>query len=296
MSGDFVGCYIAANISLSTLRGVLQKSGKFDDWELIQGSDFKLKESYGYQERFEKYELLLEALAKRSVIAENKQLDKSKPSLIWNNALLIADVLTLLSIARAKYYHTILVERQLADKYTLSFGVMTSDMSGNRDIVPLSNLGQFVSEALTLIEHNRNWLKESGFLPSIYWYEQAQQSHGTAPSILEMALYWVSIEILATSHAHEHGSGIKSKKERVKHFIEDKGYADSIWGFIEEVVDDWYKARCSAFHEGKEPLDVKVLKTRRQQARDFVSLVLVEMLQKQEVTTIEQIVSRMQSY
>jgi hypothetical protein len=50
-------------------------------------------------EEYSPEEFLLKGLAKRCVIAETKQPEKVKPSLIWNNALNIADVLTLLSIA-----------------------------------------------------------------------------------------------------------------------------------------------------------------------------------------------------
>lgn len=296
MGEDYIRCYIG-DISFTTLRNVQKRSGKFDDWELMLGSKFERKGSYGYKEISDRDESLIEALAKRSVIAENRDPENSKSSLIWNNALLIADVLTLLSLARARYYPTLLVEKNLGNKYSISWGVKTPETSGNWDIVPISNLGQFISTALTSIEQNPVWLKDSGFVPSIYWFTQAQQAYGTAPSILEMALYWVSIEIVAGIYIDRCGFRITNKKERVKRFITDKGYSGNFWNFLDKVVDDWYQTRCAAFHEGQEPpLSVAVLRARRKQVRDFASLVLVDVLQKQDETREKDIAVRMESY
>ena len=82
----------------------------------MQGSEFNHKESYGYKEILDRDELLLQAIAKRSVIAENRQPSGVKPSFIWNNALIIADVLTLLSVARARYYSCLAVESKKTSK------------------------------------------------------------------------------------------------------------------------------------------------------------------------------------
>jgi hypothetical protein len=295
MSEDFVRCYIG-DISLFTLRNVQQESGIFDEWELMDGSEFNHKQSYGYKQVFKRDELLLEALAKRSVIAETKQPEIIKPSLFWNNALNIADVLTLLSVARARYYSTLAVEKNAGQHYSIGWGLMAREMSGNWDVVSISNLGRFVSQALTFIEQNPNWLEETGFFPGIYWYTQAQVSYLTAPSVLEMALYWVCVEILAVTYINGQGLSITNKKEQVKRFICDRGYNGSDWDFLDEVINDWYKTRNALFHEGKEPLSVDVLKTRRQQVRDFLSLVLVEMLQKQDEIVKKEIATRMQSY
>ena len=181
------------------MRNVQQESGKFDEWELMQGSEFNHKQSYGYKQIFERDELLLEALAKRSVIAETRQPEIIKPSLLWNNALNIADVLTLLSVARARYYSTLAVEKNSGQHYSIGWGLMAREISGN-------------------------------------------------------------------------------------------------WDFLDEVIDDWYQTRNALFHEGKQLLSVDVLKTRRQQVRDFLSLVLVEMLQKQDEIRKKEIAARMQSY
>lgn len=295
MSEDFVRCYIG-DISLFTLGNVQQESGIFNEWELMHGSEFNHKQSYGYKQVFKRDELLLEALAQRSVVAETKQPQTTKPSLLWNNALNLADVLTLLSVARARYYSTLAVEKNTGPHYSIAWGLMAREMSGNWDVVSISNLGRFVSEALTFIEHNPNWLEETGFLPGIYWYTQAQVSYLTAPSVLEMALYWVCVEILAVTYINGQGLRITNKKDQVKRFIGDRGYNGSDWDFLDEVIDDWYKTRNALFHEGKEVLSVDVLKTRRQQVRDFLSLVLVEMLQKQDEIGKKEIATRMQSY
>lgn len=296
MSENFVRCYIG-ELSLHTLEIIQKESGLLNDWIAIPSSKFVHKESYGYMEVFIQDELLIEAIAKRSsVIAENRQPEKSEHSLIWKNALLIEDVLRFISLARAKNYPTLLVEKQLETKYSLSYGLSTSEVGVNRDIVPISNLGQFISLSLTYIKKNTNWLKESGFVPAIYWYDQALQLYRIAPSILEMALYWVSMEIVAGIYIDSQGISETRKKERVKQFIADRGYSGSIWNFLDQLIDEWYQTRCAAFHGGEETLSLEVLKTRRQQVRDFTSLVLVEMLQRQEHRQKEEIARRIGSY
>jgi len=295
VSEDFVRCYIG-DISLFTLRNVQQECGRLDEWELMQGSEFNHKESYGYKEILDRDELLLQAIAKRSVIAETRQPASIKPSFIWNNALIIADILTLLSVARARYYSCLAVEKNLAENYSIAWGVMTREIAGNWDIVPITNLGTFVSEGLGLIEQNPSWLEETGFVPSIYWYTQAQVSYLTGPSVLEMALYWVSVETLAGTYVDRQGLAIPNKKERVKHFIADKGYTGRLWDFLDQVIDDWYQTRNALFHEGQQQLSVDVLTSRHQQVRDFTSLVLVEMLQKQDEARKKELVTRMQGY
>lgn len=297
MSEDFCRCYIG-DISLHTLRQVQEESQKLNEWELLVGSDFNYKESYGYREGiWERDQLLLQALAKRSVIAETRYPNNVETSLIWNNALIIADVITLLSVAHARYYSTLAVERSIGPRYSISWGVMVRrELSGDFDIVSLSDLGRFIFEALTFIEQNRSWLQDAGFIPSIYWYTQAQISYHTAPSVLEMALYWVSMEILAGAYIDRQRLNIAYKKEQVKRFVTDQGYAGSDWNFLDGVIDDWYEIRNDLFHEGKQQLSVDVLKIRRQQIRDFISLVLVEMLQRQGETRKKEIAARMQRY
>ena len=295
MGEDFIRCYIG-DMSLITLKVVQRESGKFDEWELMDGTKFDHKQSYGYKSILKRDESLLEALAKRSVIAETRQPASVKPSILWNNALNIADVIALLSLARARYYSTLAVEKNQGPRYSISWGLMAREIAGNWDIVSISNLGVFISEALTFIENNPSWLDESGFAPSIYWYKQAQMSYLTAPSVLEMALYWVSIEIIAGTYIDSQGLDVTNKKERVKRFIADRGYTGSTWDFLEEVIDDWYQTRCILFHEGKESLHINVLTKRRQQVRDFTSLVFVEMLQQQDEARKKQIAARMQNY
>ena len=296
MSEDFVRCYIGY-IHFEMLRNIQQESGKFNEWELIRSSDFSLKKSYGYRDGIHKQdELMLDAIAQRSIIAETRQPKSVKTSIFWNNALSIADVLTLLSLARARYYSAFAIERNLGENYSISWGLIPRDIAGNWDIVSISNFGKFISEALTFIEKNPNWLEESGFVPSLYWFTQAQISYNTAPSILEMGLYWVSMETVAGTYIKANKLGIRSKKKIVKRFISDKGYSGGVWSFLDEVIDDWYLVRNDLFHEGKQKLSLALLSRRRQQVRDFTSLVLVEMLQPQGEERRKLIAERMQSY
>ncbi len=111
MSEDFIRCYIDY-ISLNTLKLVQRESGRFNEWELSQGSDFNLKESYGYKDGiWKRDELMLDAIAQRSIVAETRQPESVKPSIFWKNALSIADVMTLLSLARARYYSALAIEK-----------------------------------------------------------------------------------------------------------------------------------------------------------------------------------------
>jgi hypothetical protein len=295
MSEDFIRCYIG-NVHFSMLATIQRESGKFNEWELMEGSEFDLKHSYGYIESLIRDDSLLEALAKRSVIAETRQPASVKPSILWSNAPNIADVITLLSLARARYCSTLAVEKNLGTKYSIGWGLVTEEFEGNWDIVPISNLGGFITEAITYIENNHDWLDESGFTPSIFWYEQAQKSYHTAPSVLEMGLYWVSLEILASTYIDTQGIAINNKKDRVKRFITDRGYTGSNWDFLEEVINDWYQTRCFLFHEGKQSLPRNVLIKRRQQVRDFTSLVFVEMLKQQDEARKKHLATRMQKY
>lgn len=299
MVEDFVRYYITNDLPLHTFEKVQQDSKKLDEWSLSLGSEFEYKKSYGYREGIGEQDelLLLQALAKRSIIAETRYPQNVKNSIIWKNELIIADVLTLLSVARARYYSILAVEKSLGDHHSIGRGVMIRSSENKCDILPISRLGQFTSEVLTFIEKNPNWLEETGVNPSIYWYTQAQVSYHTGPSVLEMALQWVTLEILAGVHIDGLGLNIPNKKERVKRFLADKGYAGNSWLFLDEVIDDWYQIRNGLFHEGKQAFTKKdVLWKRRKQVRDFVSLVLVETLQKQDETIRNAIASRIQTY
>jgi hypothetical protein len=297
MSEDVVRCYIGY-IHFEMLRNIQQESGKLDEWELIRSSDFDLKNSYGYRKDIWKQqdELMLEAIAQRSIIAETREPRSVKPSIFWNNALDIADVLTLLSLARARYYSAFAIEKNLGKNHSISWGLIPRDIAGIWDIIPISNLGSFISGALTFIEENPSWLEERGFVPSIYWFTQAQISYNTAPSILEMGLYWVTMETLAGTYIEANKLGIVNKKERVKKFISDGGYSGGVWSFLDEVIDDWYEVRNNLFHEGQQKQSIALLSRRRQQVRDFTSLVLVEMLQQQGKARRNEIAARIQAY
>ncbi len=295
MSDDFIRCYIS-DIKFEILKAIQRESGKFDEWELMRGSEFKYTKSYNYQGVFERDESLLEAIAKRSVIAETRQPGNVKQSIIWEKALNIADVITLLSLARARYYSTLPVEKSLGGTCSISWGVISREGAGNQDIVTIRNLGGFVSEALTFIESNPTWLTESGFIPGIYWYEQAQMNYFTAPTILVIGLYWVSLEILAKAYIDTKGWHLPRKRDRVKCFIDYRGYTGGTWAFLDKAIDDWYEIRNGVFHEGSEALPLGDISTLHQQIRDFASLVFVEMLQRQDALRIGEIAKRIRDY
>lgn len=297
MSGDFIRCYIG-DISIITLQSVLKECNRFNEWELIPSSEFNREKSYGYKEISDKDEQLIRAYIKySSVVAETKQPDLSKPSLIWNNGLLIADVLALLSIAHCKDYQAFLVEKHLKDKYSWGFGRVSHVIEGSRNIVRIDRLEHFISNSLDFIEQNPNWMKETGFIPSIYWFIQALQTSMKAPTILEVALYWVSLEIVASMYLRKNTISIKGKEQRVTRYIKDMGYTGQEWRFLSRVIEDCYQIRNSAFHEGVEPdLAEGARWNRRRQIRELASLVLTEMLENQGQEQRSRIAKRMQNY
>lgn len=298
MSKDFIRYYIG-EISFNSLQSIQRESRQFDDWSLIESSHFDHEKSYGYEPLsvLDRNKLRIEAVIKQSsVIAEHREPEKVKPSLLWANTSNIADILTLISLARARFSPRLLAESNIGKHYILTWGVITREEAGSWDIVPVSNLSQFISGAISFIEQNPEWLDDSGFIPSLFWYTQAQVARTTAPSILEISLYWICIEIIAGVYNDKHSLGITHKKDRVKKYIEEMGYTGNCWFFLNELIDNWYLTRCSAFHEGREAQPIGVLSTRRQQVRDFTSLVLVEMLQQLEDSSREEIAKRIKSY
>jgi hypothetical protein len=204
--------------------------------------------------------------------------------------------MTLLSLARAKYHSTLAVEEGRGNRFSISWGLIGREDAGSHDIIAISDLGKFILEALTFIESNPKRLAEIGFIPSIYWYTQAQVSRSTAPSVLEIGLYWVSLEILAKTHNGNNRLGIRNKEALVKRYIGDRGYLGGNWDFLDEAVDDWYKIRNALFHEGNETFSLPLLSVRRQQIRDFASLIFVEMLQSQSEENRQKIAKRIRDY
>ncbi|MFC2050739.1 hypothetical protein ACFLTN_06140 [Chloroflexota bacterium] len=298
MSNNYVRCYIG-NVLLDTLQQVQKQTGCLDEWQLFDASVFDHKTSYGYEPELTIDEALIEAVAKRcSIIAETKQPEKSPPSLIWKDALLIVDVLTLLSLAHARHCIALLVEKQLEHSPSLSPVIIPPTTTDSSEIVSFSDLSKFVSAGLGLFKGNRTSLEDNGFIPSIYWYHQSQQALGMAPSVLAMALYWVSLEIVATAYIRINGIAVSHKIDIAKTFIHDKGYSGTAWNFLNSVVDDWYSIRNFLFHEGKESpaLDKHKRGVLLQQVRDFMSLVLVEMLQDQGETRRKQVADQISKY
>ena len=297
MSEDFIRCFIG-DISITELQSVLQECGRFSEWELIPSLNFSHENSYGYKELSDGDEQLIKAYIKRSsVIAETKRPDLSKPSLIWNNGLLIVDVLALLSIAECKDYQALVVLKNLGDTYSYSLGRIPYVIEGKRSIVRIDKIEHFISNSLDFIEQNPDRMRETGFIPSIYWFIQALQTSMKAPTILEVALYWVSLEIIASTYLRNNSISIRGKEQKVRRFIKDRGYTGQEWRFLSRVIGDCYQIRSSALHEGVEPdFPQGVMWNRRKQIRELASLVLTEMLENQGQEQRSKIAKRMQSY
>ncbi|MDD4876191.1 MAG: hypothetical protein PHQ86_03555 [Dehalococcoidales bacterium] len=190
------------------------------------------------------------------------------------------------------------VEKNLENSYLLDFRQILHVIEGNRHIVRLDKFEHFISNSLDFIEQKPDWMRETGFDPSIYWFIQALQTSMKAPTILKVALYWVSLEIIASTHVKNNTINIcGGKKYNVIRFIEDMGYTGEEWEFLSGVIDDCYQIRNFAFHEGTEPIFQEgVIWNRRNQIRVFASLVLTEMLEIQGQEQRSKIAEKIHNY
>ncbi len=171
-------------------------------------------------------------------------------------------------------------------------------MSDLKWIIPRANLQSFVCESLDKLQQQA-WKDEIGFIPAIIWYSQAQRSFRASIPPLELALYWVVLEVLASAYIQNQGlsARIRNKKERVKKLIDSYGFLRGPWSFMNSTIDDWYEIRCASFHEGKFPSWSNTkLEQRWRQLAEFVSFVLASLLQKQDNAWENQIAARILAY
>lgn len=129
-----------------------------------------------------------------------------------------------------------------------------------------------------------DWKQSTGFDPAVYWYVQAQRLLWCAPSVTEIAVYWVCLEILGRAFNDSLPQGHKiagrgAHMERVVRMLDSRGYDVGDTNWLKPAIKDWYDFRNKAFHEGSAPnLSDEASAQRRFQIGGFVSLVFADML------------------
>lgn len=293
---DFVRCYIE-NISPYYISFFQNECPVLDGWIFCWGPDFDYESSYGYQPGIWLADsTFIMAAKERSIIAENRSPATAKKSIIWNNALIISDVITLLGISQGHYISIVAIERKIGTKYSINRGLFTGDDQGYLGLVPLNRLNSFINDSIKFMEENTDWLQKSGFKPAIYWYIQAQISYLTSPTILAIGLYWISLEVMAKIYAEENGLRMTKKDKMIFRFLSDKVYTGPEWDFITEIVVNCYKIRNELFHEGTQSFDPPKITQLHKQLRDLMSYIFIDMLQKQDSKQVQKILQNIKNY
>lgn len=265
------------------------------EWKLTQGWKFNYEQSYGYAPGTNVHEV---AYAKRkcdAVIEHHDPVHVAGSSHIWKGGqdlpmTVLDDILVVLSIASSRYVHALLREYFSGSNGTLRT-YATCPEPDTQSVIQEEELGNFVSEALSKLQ-TPGWLTSSGFEPAVHWFYQAQLTLGSGPSVLEMAMDWVTLEVLARA------KGLKGyKKTMVSDLLANQGFTGPDWAFLHDALSDWYKVRNAAFHQGQQPSwPAAYLRGRLKQLREFAGFVFADLLVPQEATWKSRIASRLRGY
>lgn len=283
------------------LQRLLLESPEFRNWRWIPVGRFDYKNSFGHLPGSNDAEI--ECIKRRcAAIIEHHDPDAViGSSLIWTStpsspATLIDDVLTLCSIAKSQYIPVVAQEILLFEGNLRIVHRPTAPQSVLQEVIPQDSLGAFVKNGLAMLQQ-KDWKEDSGFIPAIQWYTQAQQLFRAGIFSLGFSLYWIVLEILGLAYIQRQSLRIDSKKERVMQFLNSKGFTGDSWSFLSDAVEDWYKVRNYAFHEGHLPDWPRgKLEQRWTQLAEFVSFVLVDLLQPQGENRRDQIGMRLSKY
>ena len=282
-------------------RTILETLPEFNGWQWIPADKFDYPTSRGYLPGSNDAEVEYIKRKCTAIIEHNDPAKVIGNSLIWHNdkhSSAIDDFLTLCSIAQSKgiyvrgvEYKTLhgnlsIVERPIAPLPTFN------------EVVTTANLSTFISTALLQLRQPE-WKNNTGFLPAIYWYSQAQRSFRAGMFPLEMALYWIVLEILGLAYIQKCGlqNKVGKKDERVRIFVSSIGCRNGAWGFLDDAISDWYAIRCASFHEGQLPTwTPSKFQQRWRQLGEFTSYILASLLQKQSLARSNQIGARLSGY
>lgn len=301
----FIRYYISENARRidREMQTIIANLTHFDGWLWTPVNRFDYKKSFGYLPGSNEVEIEYTKSKSLSVVEHHDPDSVIGHSLIWtygkrSHATVIDDLLTLCSIAESRYIYTRIVEACLPDVDLQITHRPIAPMSDLKEIIPRANLQSFVCESLDKLQQ-QTWKDEIGFIPAIIWYSQAQRSFRASIFSLELSLYWVVLEVLASAYVQRQGlsARMRNKKERVKKLIDSYGFLRSPWSFINSAIDDWYEVRCASFHEGKLPSWSNTkFEQRWRQLAEFVSFILASLLQKQDAAWENQIAARISAY
>lgn len=283
-----------------TLQHLLSEFPQLNDWYCIPVNEFDYTRSLGYLPGTNEGEI---KCVKRhcTVIVEHHDPDAVVgSSLIWKNmpsspATLIDDILTLCSIAKSQYIPAIAQEILSLDRPLRIIHRPIAPPSDLKEVILQDGLESFITDSLATLQQ-RNWKEVSGFIPAISWYAQAQRLFRAGIFGLEFSLYWIVLEILGLAYVRKLSPEMH-KEEQVTEFLNSRGFTGNSWSFLTDAIEDWYRVRNYAFHEGRLPDWSKdKFEQRWRQLAEFVSLVFADLLQPQSEDQKEQIGSRLSGY
>ncbi len=304
MNESFIRYYINREpySAIMQLRRLLPRLSEFNGWQWIFALDFNYEESFGFLPGTNASEI--ECIKRKSIaIIENRNPDAVIRSLIWEfrqeiPATVIDDILTLFSIAKCKYIHARAQEVLEGDGKLHIIERPIAQPSILEEIICQEELENFIISSFSSLKQE-GWKKDTGFIPSIHWYAQAQRLFRAGIFNLECSLYWIVLEVLAGAYVQRIGLAkkIQNKKKRVSELIKSRGFDGNSWSFLDDAIEDWYQLRNFAFHQGELPTwTQQKFEQRWRQLAEFTSFMLADILQIQSQTYKNQIGARLSSY
>ena len=243
-------------------------------FEASRAREFDFRESFGYASGAHDTDVSY-FLTLADVVVEHHEPSRVRSSQLWTGdgkmpMSLIDDILVLSSIAKNRHVHA--VAREYIEDKSGSFRTYpTVALSASQRVIAVADFEGFLTTALSQLQVP-TWTDSSGFAPAIHWYYQTQSMAGGAPGILQLAMYWVTLEVLEQAR----GFGGK-KKSKVRQMVTAQGFRDSNWRFLDDALSDWYRARNYMFHEGRQPnWDSAKLQGRLDQIAEFTSALLAD--------------------
>lgn len=304
MGSSFIRYYVSdIPFSLAEqLQHLLTRLPELKDWQWILKQQFDYKKGFGFLPGTNVSEV--ECIIKRcSAIIEHRNPGTVIGSFIWKSrpdspATVVDDILTICSVAKAQYIYARAQEVLEPSGKLRIVHRPDAPASDLKEVIPEASLGAFIIDGLSRLKQ-QNWKENIGFDPAIHWYAQAQRLFRAGIFPLELSLYWIVLEVLARVYIQHQGllTKIRNKADRVKEFIDSRGFKRGSWSFLDAAIGDWYKVRCAAFHEGELPVwSQQKFEQRWRQLAEFTSFVLADLLQPQSHSQKDQIGMRLSGY
>jgi hypothetical protein len=295
---DFVRYYIR-KISRDRCLKFWAQVPELAQWQMIGIGEFDYQHSYGYAEGTNDRRVSCIREYCDVIVEHHRPREVMGGSCIWTGGqrvytTVLDDVLQLLSLATCQHVHTVLREYSHDGTLTLS-SFHTSAPKPTQTVVGEDSLGNFISNSLAKLR-TRDWMGNSGFDPAIYWYRTADAIHEVVPNVLEIAMFWVTMEVLAKARDFE-GHGPPHKRTMVEDMVAQRGFTGADWDFLGNALIDWYDVRNATFHEGQQPnWDQARLEARWKQIIEFASFVLVDLLVPQPHDQKARVAAQIKAY